>query len=315
MIDAVFTWVDGDDPEHVRQRARARGGATVAVDDGPHRYRDGDELRFSLRALERHAPWIGHVFLVTSGQRPRWLDPAAFGLTLITHDEIFPDPAHLPTFNSCAIEMHLHRIPGLSPRFIYFNDDFFLGSQVGPDDFISGGGQLLYLTPGVVPAPGVPVPPELAGAPLHLASLQLVNRLLDGDGPPRPRRLIPHVPILIETRVWAELAARHADAVARTSANRFRCAGDVAFAYAYTHFRLERRLPGDRVVEWPEVVVPFSLSPRGLAILLEQVRLRRPRFFCLQDEDGHDPAKDTLARRFLEHMYPRPSRYELCSAP
>jgi hypothetical protein len=282
----------------------------VPVDDGPHRYRDGGELRFALRALERHAPWIGRVFLVTSGQRPRWLDTAAPGLTLVTHDQIFPDPAHLPTFNSCAIEMHLHRIPGLAPRFIYFNDDFFLGNQVGPDDFISGVGQRLYLTPVFVSAPGAPIPPELAGAPLHLASLQHVNQLLDGDGPPRPRQRIPHVPILIETRVWTELAARHADAVARTSAHAFRCADDVAFAYAYTHFRLERRLPGDRAVEWPEVVVPFSLSLRGVAYLLEQVRLRRPRFFCLQDEDGHDAAKAAVARRFLEHMYPRPSRFE-----
>ncbi len=33
------------------------------------------------------------------------------------------DQSHLPTFSSPAIEVHLHRIPGLSRHWIYFNDD------------------------------------------------------------------------------------------------------------------------------------------------------------------------------------------------
>lgn len=38
------------------------------------------------------------------------------------------------------------RIPGLSKKFIYFNDDIFLGSQIYPDDFYSPTrGYLIYL--------------------------------------------------------------------------------------------------------------------------------------------------------------------------
>jgi hypothetical protein len=37
---------------------------------------------------------------------------------------------YLPTFNSHAIEGHLYRVPDLSERFIYFNDDMFLGRDV-----------------------------------------------------------------------------------------------------------------------------------------------------------------------------------------
>ena len=33
--------------------------------------------------------------------------------------------------------MHLHRIPGLSRKFIYFNDDVMLGAPVWPEDFFS----------------------------------------------------------------------------------------------------------------------------------------------------------------------------------
>ena len=43
--------------------------------------------------------------------------------------------SHLPTFSSPAIEAHLHRIPGLSDKFIYLNDDVMFGKEVWPDDF------------------------------------------------------------------------------------------------------------------------------------------------------------------------------------
>jgi len=48
---------------------------------------------------------------------------------------IFPNTSHLPTFSSPAIESHLHRIPGLSQKFIYMNDDVMFGKEVWPDDF------------------------------------------------------------------------------------------------------------------------------------------------------------------------------------
>ena len=49
--------------------------------------------------------------------------------------EIFPNKSHLPSFSSPAIESHLHRIPGLSKKFIYLNDDTMFGKEVWPDDF------------------------------------------------------------------------------------------------------------------------------------------------------------------------------------
>ena len=48
----------------------------------------------------------------------------------VTHEEIFVNKSHLPTFSSPAIEAHIHRIPGLSQNFIYFNDDVMFGKEV-----------------------------------------------------------------------------------------------------------------------------------------------------------------------------------------
>jgi UDP-N-acetylglucosamine-lysosomal-enzyme len=57
-------------------------------------------------------------------------------LTIVPHSDLFPNKSHLPVFSSPAIEAHLHRIPGLSQRFAYFNDDVFLGAPTWPEDFI-----------------------------------------------------------------------------------------------------------------------------------------------------------------------------------
>ncbi|XP_062580822.1 N-acetylglucosamine-1-phosphotransferase subunits alpha/beta-like [Saccostrea cucullata] len=111
------------------------------------RFEDNDELRYSLRSVEKFAPWIRHVFIVTNGQIPHWLDLENPRVTVVTHEDIFPNKSHLPTFSSPAIEANIHRIPGLSKKFIYMNDDVMFGKEVWPEDFFTQAtGQRVYLT-------------------------------------------------------------------------------------------------------------------------------------------------------------------------
>ncbi|KAM3587973.1 uncharacterized protein V6R79_017937 [Siganus canaliculatus] len=111
------------------------------------RFEDNEELRYSLRSIERHAPWVRHVFIVTNGQIPSWLNLDNPRVTVVTHQDLFQNQSHLPTFSSPAIETHIHRIPGLSRKFIYLNDDVMFGKDVWPDDFYSHSkGQKVYLT-------------------------------------------------------------------------------------------------------------------------------------------------------------------------
>ncbi|MBN3303685.1 GNPTA phosphotransferase, partial [Amia calva] len=111
------------------------------------RFEDNEELRYSLRSVERHAPWVRHIFIVTNGQIPSWLNLDNPRVTIVTHQDLFLNESHLPTFSSPAIESHIHRIPGLSQKFIYLNDDVMFGKDVWPDDFYSHSkGQKVYLT-------------------------------------------------------------------------------------------------------------------------------------------------------------------------
>lgn len=111
------------------------------------RFEDNEELRYSLRSIERHAPWVRNIFIVTNGQIPSWLNLDNPRVTIVTHQDVFRNLSHLPTFSSPAIESHIHRIEGLSQKFIYLNDDVMFGKDVWPDDFYSHSkGQKVYLT-------------------------------------------------------------------------------------------------------------------------------------------------------------------------
>jgi len=75
---------------------------------------------------------------VTNGQYPKWLNLCHPKLHFVCHED-YIDGHYLPLFNSHPIENNLHRIDGLSERFVYFNDDIFVVSPVEPDFFFVKG--------------------------------------------------------------------------------------------------------------------------------------------------------------------------------
>ena len=57
--------------------------------DGEQRYRDYGI--FNIVYIEKHAPWVNHVYLVTNGQKPEWLNLEHPKLKLVTHKEFMPN--------------------------------------------------------------------------------------------------------------------------------------------------------------------------------------------------------------------------------
>jgi len=91
-------------------------------------------FRYFFRSIEKNMPFINNIFLLVASksQVPKWLDQTK--VRVITHDQFIPQE-HLPTFNSGTIEMFLWNIPGLSNRFIYANDDFYMLNKTTPGNF------------------------------------------------------------------------------------------------------------------------------------------------------------------------------------
>ena len=106
-MDAVITYVDGLDPLWAADYAAAIGHAPLAK-----RFRDWGTLPYLLRGIERFMPFVEKVHLVVAreSQVPQWVSDKVH---VVLHADIMPAEV-LPCFNSCTIEMFLHRIPGLS---------------------------------------------------------------------------------------------------------------------------------------------------------------------------------------------------------
>lgn len=137
-IDLVYLWVDGNDAAWQAKRQTYMTGAqtksTSADATSEARWRNNDELLFSLRSVEMYAPWVNHIYIITDNQRPEWLVPNHPKVTIVDHVEIFP-PEAIPIFNSGALEACIHKIKGLSEHFLFANDDTLFAQRVEPTDF------------------------------------------------------------------------------------------------------------------------------------------------------------------------------------
>jgi hypothetical protein len=147
-IDAVITWVDGDDPHHRAKRLHYQPQAPRNANAvNPHRWACNDELGYCLRSIANHAPWIGQIWIITDAQMPdlsRLPVDLAQRITIVDHLSLFAGyESALPTFNSLAIETMLWRIPGLAEHFVYFNDDVFLTGPLSPGDVFCDGAPVL----------------------------------------------------------------------------------------------------------------------------------------------------------------------------
>lgn len=132
-MDIVITYVDGNDPLWQEDFRKA-----VNVPAITKRYRDMGTFPYLFRGLEKYIPEAENVFLVVArdSQVPAWINRDK--VKIVLHSDIIPADK-LPLFNSCAIELFLHKIPGLGEEFLYFNDDLFPVGPLTREDFFPGG--------------------------------------------------------------------------------------------------------------------------------------------------------------------------------
>ncbi len=138
QIDIVIPWVDGSDPEW-QEEFKKYAALEMGRDNNTEiRYRDWDNMQYLFRGIEKFAPWVRKVHLITTGQKPKWLNINAPKLNFVRHEDFIPKE-FLPTFSVRPIELNLHRIEDLAEHFVYFNDDYFLLRPVQPERFFRNG--------------------------------------------------------------------------------------------------------------------------------------------------------------------------------
>ena len=146
-IDLVYLWVNGSDEKWLAKKnaALAKSGMPLSKSAASNnRWRDCDELKYSLRSVEKFAPWVNHIYIVTDEQVPEWLDLNNPKISIIDHKQIIPNEI-LPLFHSNAIEVFLWKIPNLSEYFLYSTDDMFFGKDVTPSFFFDENGNPIVI--------------------------------------------------------------------------------------------------------------------------------------------------------------------------
>ncbi len=139
-IDLVYLWVDGNDPEWIEKKKTATGRIHDNSEaDCKGRYANNDELKYSLRSVEKHAPWVRKIYIVTDNQIPEWLNTDHPKIKIIDHKDILP-PESLPCFNAVIIEHYIYKIDGLAEHFLLANDDMFFNKALHPTYFFSNDG-------------------------------------------------------------------------------------------------------------------------------------------------------------------------------
>lgn len=145
-IDAVITWVDGEDELHkLKKSPYLKDLKILNYKKLGTRFNQVGEIKFVVDSILKFAPYIRTIFIVTDNQTPNFLKETNAkedypNVQIVDHTIIFKGyEKYLPTFNSLSIETMLTKIPDLAEHFIYFNDDIFLIRESKPTDFFRNG--------------------------------------------------------------------------------------------------------------------------------------------------------------------------------
>ena len=305
-IDLVYTWVDGADEVWREKFAKyKRADYPNFLNNTASRYASHDELKYSLRSIDMYAPWARHVYIVTDGQRPDWLQDND-RLTVVDHKDIFA-PDSLPVFNSHAIENRLHHINGLAEHYLYLNDDMMFVRSSQPDDFFFPNGiakvPLSMATIGLGESTVYETAPSSAGKNAR----RIISEQLDVFITSKAR----HAPHVQKKSVALAIEANNKALVAATARSKFRSPSDIPFTSVLMQNYLVASGQG---VPFDSATATVDISDRGASQRLHEFMAgSQAMTLCLNESvtpEGREEAVHRMVKDFLENLFPFPSQWE-----
>ncbi len=308
--DIVYLWVNGQDPDwQIRREAAEKtyyGSQSCRFSNVDGRFRDNDELRFSLRSLTPYLDQFGRIFIVTDRQRPDWLldHPR---LSIIDH-EILREDAESPTYSSKALEAYFDRLP-TSNHFVYLNDDVFLGGGFSMDHLYASYQQktIVHFEQAEDEDPLDDVSQNLAMTISHEILSSQFNR---HHFSPKP---LAHAPRYLIRAFIKELFVTYPEAVREARSEIFR---EPTIPSVIADLYGRWMLASGYAIEKP---VPHTLLSSGAPLFQYQLdslvqRFNSLSYFCINDTLDNTSgchAHFSLIQTVLENMFPIPSEFEI----
>lgn len=310
-VDAVITWVDGNDPLHKEKRDKYINTEKIGVEKiGLYgtRFNQVEEVKYCIYSIRKYAKWIRNIYLVTDNQIPEWLTDTAIkelGIKLIDHKLIFKGYSELlPTFNSRSIESLLWRIPDLSNNYIYFNDDFFIIDEVGPEDFFYRD-KIIYRGTWKKNWSGF-----LYSLYKYLATL-LANRNFDRGSTIKKAALMSgfrkkyfypaHAPYPMKKNMQLEYYKNNPNTLYNNVKYKFRNVNQYVSIALFTHIAFKKGIGINMGIDDVEYISLLNDSFKSIKHKVVNLEKKKKKFLCIQNMDQAGPEELIFLRNYLEN--------------
>lgn len=301
-IDLVYLWVDGNDPEWLKKKQLFMDKKINTVG----RYQDNQELKYSLRSVEKHLPWIRKIFIVTDNQIPTFLDTSHPKIEIVYHSEIIPKEI-LPTYNSVIIEYFIYKIPDLSEHFLYANDDMFINANLSPSFFFKDGTPIVRMVYDPIIKREIQLKKALnININNYRISIENAYRLFE-------KKFDVFYPVTPHHNIDAYLKSDHKAVVedvfkeelAATFLNRFRNKTDIQ-RILFSYYAIAKK----------RGILTYVNRKESFRIRVHKTDYQKfitkynPNLFCLNDTEHATDNDRSHIQPFLEKMYPIKAEFE-----
>jgi hypothetical protein len=312
--DVVYLWVNDQDPKWQLRRKSAEkkyyGAQSCRFSNVNGRFRDNDELRYSLRSLAPYLHNFGRIFIVTDRQSPTWLADH-HRISVIDH-RMLRDQGMPPTYSSKAIEACFDRLPN-SNNTVYLNDDVFLGGNFSMEHLFDTDQQktVIHFEQLQDRDSLEDVAQNNAMQVSHNILADRFDRKIFCDKP------MAHAPRYLMRDHITAMFNQYPDAIREARAEIFReSSRPSVIADLYGRWLLA----SDRAIENP---VPHALLSSGSPHINEQLvqlleNFNQLSYFCINDTLDNSSschANFPLIQSALETLFPVPSEFELPCYP
>ncbi|MDR1326981.1 MAG: Stealth CR1 domain-containing protein [Heliobacteriaceae bacterium] len=303
-VDLVYLWVDGSDMAWQAKKNIEQAQHTQLAPDAAAkgRFCDNNELKYSLRSVEKFAPWINKIFIVTDNQIPAWLNINHPRIKIVDHTEIMPACA-LPCFNSTALETRIPYIEGLSERFLYANDDMFFANKTEKSFFFDKSGM-----------PIIRFQKKILKETYNLYTCMVKNaqdKILEEYGLKMRNFLHHNVDAYLKSD-YMECLNKFKTDFERTMMSKFRDKDNIERS-VISYYALALKHACAKVVH--RNIFSYSDStyifPQKIASCGKKLKKIKPKLFCINDDETTTDEQRQQIKEFLESYFSARSQFEV----
>ncbi len=307
-IDFVITHVDSTNIEWQELYENYKNEKNPTLKSKTkNRFRNNDELKYCLRAIDKYTNFYRYIFIVLNHSPPSWLNIEHPQIKIIHHNQIDDLKDNLPTFNSQAIECNLHKIPDITDEFLYFNDDFFINSNIDYNFFKINNKVNVYIDNYLSPK-GEPKK-NMSG---FFNAWMNSNKILDNYYKKEKRYTIEHCPYFIDKYIVKILENNFKEHFENTTKSKFRELNNInplcsliQYHYLYKDIGQIKKSKNCKTIFLKD---DYEENKKRIKLLTNT----NIKIFCIEDNMLEDKKENIqLIKNFLSKKYPNKSQFEL----